>query len=321
MRAVEFIEYGPPEVLRLADVEPPAPRRDEVRVAVRASSLVPGDMRVRSGQQRSALPARFPYRTGFDAAGVVDALGDDVTGVSIGDEVYGFAAMDRRGTNAETAVLAAWAPKPAAWSWEEAGAAAGSIETATRVLDRLAVGAGDVLLVHGASGSVGSVATQLAVARGATVIGTAGESNLACVRTLGAAAVVDGHASGLAERVGGLAPRGVHAVFDTVGGVLPELIAIAGGPHRVVTIADMTAPRHGVHLSHGAPPDVAAAIGVPADPAAPHGLAAALPLAEQGRLSIAVAAAFPLTEVVAAARTLEQPHPRGKVVLTVPPSR
>src|SRR5689334_2149509 len=145
MRAVEFTQYGPPEVLRVVDVEPPSPRPDELRVTVRASSLVPGDMRVRSGRQSSALPAQFPYRTGFDAAGIVDALGEQVTGFSIGDEVYGFAAPDRRGTNAEQAVLAAWAAKPAAWSSEQAAAAAGSIETATRVLDRLALQPGDTL--------------------------------------------------------------------------------------------------------------------------------------------------------------------------------
>src|SRR5690606_17444322 len=132
------------------------------------------------------MPAAFPFRTGFDAAGVVDEVGDGVTGAGIGDEVFGMAAMTARGTNADHAVLAAWAPKPAAWSWEEAGGAAGSVETSTRVLDRLAVGAGHTVLVQGAAGSVGTVAVQMAAARGARVIGTASEHNHDFLRSLGA---------------------------------------------------------------------------------------------------------------------------------------
>ena len=135
---------------------------------------------------RDVVPTTFPYRTGFDAAGVVDEVGDGVTGVSVGDEVFGMTDSAARGANADFAVLAAWAPKPAAWSWEEAGGAAGSVETATRVLDRLAVGAGHTVLVQGAAGGVGAVAVQLAVARGATVIGTASEHNHDFLRSLGA---------------------------------------------------------------------------------------------------------------------------------------
>lgn len=310
---MQFTEYGPPEVLSVAHVPPPAPRSGEIRIAVRASSIVPGDMRVRSGVQRATLPATFPYRTGFDAAGVVDAVGDRVAGVRIGDEVFGYASPDRRGTNADLAVLSAWAARPEGWSWAQAGAAAGSIETATRVLDRLALRPGEVLLIDGASGAVGSIAVQLALHRGATVIGTAGESNLEWVTSLGAHAVTDGYRDGLARRLAAIAPDGVDAVFDTVGGRLPELIAVTRTPDRIVTIADTTAAAHGVHLSHGAPPEIAAAVGIPADPPAHHGLAAAADL--PAPLRIAVAATFPLTEVVAAARALERRHTPGKIVL------
>ena len=106
--------------------------------------------------------------------------------------------MTARGANADFAVLAAWAPKPAAWSWEEAGGAAGGVETATRVLDRLAVGAGHTVLVQGAAGGVGTIAVQLAVARGATVIGTASEHNHDFLRSLGAEPTTYG--TGLVER-------------------------------------------------------------------------------------------------------------------------
>src|SRR4051794_10045865 len=258
MRAVQFTEYGPPSVVHVAEVPAPHAGPGEVRVAVRASGLSPGETYIRSGALRDVVPTTFPYRTGFDAAGVVDEVGDGVTGVATGDEVFGWASSVTRGANADFAVLVAWAPKPAAWSWEEAGGAAGAVETATRVLDRLAVGAGHTVLVQGAAGGVGAVAVQLVVARGATAIGTASEHNHDFLRSLGAEPTTYG--TGLPERVRALAPSGVDAVFDCAGGALPDLIAIAGDPARVVTIADVTAAAHGVRMSHGAPADDTAAV-------------------------------------------------------------
>jgi NADPH:quinone reductase-like Zn-dependent oxidoreductase len=105
-------------------------------------------------------------------------------------------------------------------------------------------------------------------------------------------------------------------VFDCAAGALPDLIVIAGDPTRVVTIADLTAAAHGVHLSHGAPADkTGAAVGAGADPLALHGLGIAVELAEQGRLRAPVAAAFPLAEAAAAHELSETRHARGKIVL------
>ncbi|GGP08411.1 NADP-dependent oxidoreductase [Nonomuraea glycinis] len=314
MRAVQFSEYGPAGVVHVAEVEEPHAGPGAIRIAVRASGLSAGETYIRSGKMRAVVPATFPYRTGFDAAGVVDEVGAGVTGVGVGDEVFGMTAATARGANADHAVLVAWAPKPAAWSWEEAGGAAGSVETATRVLDRLAVGAGHTVLVQGAAGGVGTVAVQFALARGATVIGTAGEHNHDFLRSLGAQPTTYG--AGLVERVRALAPGGVDAVFDCAGGALPDLIAIAGDPARVVTIApDFTAAALGVHLSHGAPAgDPATAVGA-ADPLAVHGLGIAVELAQQGRLRVPVAAAFSLTEAASAHELSESRHARGKIVL------
>ncbi|MFC1413268.1 NADP-dependent oxidoreductase [Streptacidiphilus sp. N1-12] len=314
MRAIQFTEYGPPAVLHTAEVPPPQAGPGRIRIAVRASGISPGETYIRAGTLRDVVPTTFPYRTGFDAAGVVDQVGDGVTGVAVGDEVFGMTTMAARGANADFAVLAAWAPKPPAWSWEEAGGAAGSVETATRVLDRLAVGAGDTVLVQGAAGGVGAVAVQFAVARGATVIGTASEGNHAFLRSLGAQPTSYG--PGLVERVRALAPAGVDAVFDCAGGSLPDLITIAGGTAQVVTIADFAAAAHGVHMSHGVPADsTGTALGSAADPQAVHGLALAVALAAEGRLRVPVAAAFPLTEAAAAHELSESRHARGKIVL------
>jgi NADPH:quinone reductase-like Zn-dependent oxidoreductase len=311
MRAVQFTEFGPPSVVHVVEVPAPHAGPGEIRIAVRASGVSPGETYIRSGKMRDLFPAALPWRTGFDAAGVVDEVGDGVTGVRVGDEVFGMSTVETRGANADFVVLVAWAPKPASWSWEEAGGAAGSVETATRVLDRLAVGAGHTVLVQGAAGAVGTVAVQLAVARGATVIGTASEHNHDFLRGLGARPTTYG--PGLVERVRALAPSGVDAVFDCAGGALPDLVAIAGDPARVVTIApDTTAAALGVHLSHGAPGD---ALGTSADPVAVHGLSAAVTLADEGRLRVPVAAAFPLTEAAAAHELSETRHARGKIVL------
>ncbi|MFE3174487.1 NADP-dependent oxidoreductase [Amycolatopsis sp. NPDC059090] len=294
MKAVQFSQYGPPSVVHVADVAEPHAGPGEIRISVCASGFSAGETAIRSGARKGMW---LPFRTGYDAAGVVDEVGEGVTGVELGAHVFGMTAADRRGANAEYAVLVHWAAKPAAWSWAEAGGAAGAIETATRVLDQLT---GETLLVHGAAGGVGTVAVQLAVARGATVIGTASPRNHDFLRSLGAEPTTYG--PGLVDRVGS-----VDAVFDCAGGALPDLIKIAGDPARVVTITDAAAPQHGVHFSHSA--------AIPgADPLAVHGLAAAVKLAEEGRLKIPVAATFPLSEAAAAHELSESRHARGKIV-------
>ncbi|WP_406639887.1 NADP-dependent oxidoreductase [Amycolatopsis sp. WGS_07] len=297
MKAVQFSQYGPPSVVHVADVAEPHAGPGEIRISVRASGFSTGETSIRSGARKEMLPVTFPFRTGYDAAGVVDEVGEGVDGIEIGAPVFGMTAANRRGANAEYAVLVHWAPKPDAWSWAEAGGAAGAIESATRVLDQLT---GDTILVHGAAGGVGTVAVQLAVARGNTVIGTASPHNHDFLRSLGAEPTTYG--PGLVDRV-----RQVDAVFDCAGGALPDLIQLAGDPARVVTITDAAAAQHGVHFSH-----VAAIPG--ADPLAVHGLAAAVKLADQGKLQIPVAATFPLSEAAAAHELSEGRHARGKIV-------
>ncbi|MET4783713.1 NADP-dependent oxidoreductase [Glaciihabitans sp. UYNi722] len=302
MRAIQFTEYGPSTVMHIAEIPEPHAGPDHIRIAVKASGISPGEIRVRSGATKAVMPISFPYRTGFDATGVVDEIGEGVEGVRLGDEVFGWPDFTERGANADFAILAAWAPKPAAWSWEEAAGAGGAVETAARVLDRLAVDAGDTVLVQGAAGGTGAVIVQVAVARGATVIGTASPNNHDFLRSLGVTPTTYG--PGLVERVHELAPDGVDAVIDCAGGALADLVKLAGDAARVVSIADLDAASYGVHLSSGM-----------SDSLAVHGLTEAVTLAEQGLLRIPVAAAFPFTEVVAAHDFSETRHARGKIVL------
>jgi NADPH:quinone reductase-like Zn-dependent oxidoreductase len=299
MKAVRFGQFGGPEVLEIVDLPDPHPGRGQVRIAVRAAGVNPSDWKKREG----LMDAELPQTLGHEAAGVVDELGEGVVDVAVGDRVFGFSAEGA--AQAELAVLSDYAPIPPSLDFPRAAALPAAIETATRALDQLGVGSAGTLLINGASGSVGSAAVQLAVVRGARVIGTAGPANHEHLRSLGAEPVAYGE--GLVERVRALVPDGVDAALDVAGsGVLPELIELAGGPERVVTIADFTGAReHGVRFSSG---DAGRAL---------HVLAEIGELIESGRFSVPVAQTFPLAEIADAHRLGEDGHARGKIVLVV----
>ena len=202
-------------------------------------------------------------------------------------------------------MLSYYAPIPPSLDFPGAAALPAAIETATRALDQLGVAAGGTLLVNGASGSVGSAAVQLAVVRGARVIGTASPPNHEYLRWLGAEPVAYGQC--LVERVRALAPDGVDVALDVAGsGVLPELIELTGGPENVVTIADFGgAKQHGVRFSSG---DTGRAV---------HVLAEIGELIESGRFLLPEVQTFPLAEIAQAHRVSEDGHVRGKLVLLV----
>jgi NADPH:quinone reductase-like Zn-dependent oxidoreductase len=301
LKAVRFSQFGGPEVLEIVDLPDPRPGPGQVRIAVRAAGVNPSDWKKRTGLMGGELPQTL----GHEAAGVVDELGAGVADVAAGDRVFGFSAEGA--AQAELAVLSFYAPIPPSVDFPAVAALPAAIETATRALDQLGAGADGTLLVNGASGSVGSAAVQLAVVRGARVIGTASPANHDYLRSLGAEPVAYGE--GLAGRVRAVAPGGVDAALDVAGsGVLPELIELAGGPEHVVTLADFAGARaHGVRFSSG---DAGRAV---------HALGEIGELIESGRFSLPVTHAFPLAEVAEAHRVGEQGHVRGKLVLLVAP--
>jgi NADPH:quinone reductase-like Zn-dependent oxidoreductase len=299
MKAVRFTRFGGPDVLEIVDLPDPHPGPGQVRIAVRAAGVNPSDWKKRKGLMDQELPQTM----GHEAAGVVDELGEGVADAAVGDHMFGLSAEGA--AQAELAVLSYYAPVPPSLGFAGAAALPSAVETATRVLDQLGVGNGSTLLINGASGSVGSAAVQLAVIRGARVIGTASPANHDYLRSLGADPVAYGE--GLAGRVRALAPGGVDRALDVAGsGVLPELIELAGGPEHVVTVADFRgAQEHGVRFSSGDAGRAVRALGEIGE------------LIESGRFSLPVARAFPLTEVAEAHRVSEQGHVRGKLVLLV----
>ena len=299
MKAVRFSQFGGPEVLEIVDLPDPHPGAGQVRIAVRAAGVNASDWKKRKG----LMDPELPQTLGYEAAGVVDELGEGVTDVAVGDRVFGFSA---EGTaQAELAVLSAYAPIPPSLDFAEAATLPSAIETAMRALDQLGVRSGNTVLINGASGSVGSSAVPFAVARGARVIGTASPANHDYLRSLGAEPVAYGE--GLVDRVRALAPGGVDLALDVAGsGVLPELIELAGGPEHVLTVADFAGAReYGVRFSRGD------------DGRAIYALAEIGELIESGRFSPPEVRTFPLAEVAEAHRVSEDGHVRAKLVLLV----
>ncbi|MCD2194583.1 NADP-dependent oxidoreductase [Actinomycetospora endophytica] len=302
MKAAQFSRFGGPEVLEIVDLPDPHPGPGQVRIAVRAAGISATDTKLRSGEV--SFGATLPQTTGADVAGVVDEVGDGVTDVAVGDRVFGIS--DDHASAAGFALLSFRAVIPRALGFVDAAALPVALETATRGLDQLRIGAGTTLLLNGATGGIGSTAVQLAVARGARVIGAASAANHGYLRTLGAEPVTYG--DGLVERIRTLAPHGVDAALDIAGsGVLAELIDLAGTPERVVTVADMAgAEKHGVHFSNGF-----------VDGPAFHALGEIGALIEAGRFWLPVDRTFPLDGIAEAHRISEHGHVRGRLVLVI----
>ncbi|GAA4548080.1 NADP-dependent oxidoreductase [Amycolatopsis samaneae] len=302
MKAIRFDRFGGPEVLQLSEVDIPEPGPGQVRLKVRTAGVNPIDGKIRSGAMKAVFPTTFPATPGAEVAGVVDAVGEGVTGLSVGQEVLGWADS---GAYAEYALATVVAAKPAGLGWEDAATLPVAGETARRVLRLLEVGAGETLLIHGAAGVVGSVAAQLAVALGATVIGTASAANHEYLVSLGVTPVEYG--DGLVDRVRALAPSGIDAVFDASGyGALPDSITLRGGTGRIVTIADPAAEELGIPFSGGATERDRAT-----------DLADVVARAARGELRVRIGAVHPLADAAEAQRVSDGGHARGKLVLTV----
>src|SRR5205085_8891342 len=205
MRALQFSEYGSPEVLGWRDAPEPHVSSAQIRIAVRAASVNPIDWKILTGALSGGQPLSGTGYLGYDAAGVVDEVGEGVTGVSVGDEVFG------RGENtqAEYAVLGSWALKPSSVDWAVAAAAGVAGETSERGLRLLGVKAGDTIFIDGGAGGAGAVAVQMALARGARVIASASEANQDYLREIGAIPVRYGE--GVADRVRAAAAGRVDA--------------------------------------------------------------------------------------------------------------
>jgi NADPH:quinone reductase-like Zn-dependent oxidoreductase len=298
--AVVMTGYGPPEVLKWAQVPLPEPGEGQIRIKVKAAGVSPTDLALRAGYLKDAIPLPANAVLGFEAAGTVDAIGPGVGETSVGDAVA--ALLFSIGGYAEYAIASIWTRKPDTVSWIDAAALPASAEAAVGVLRQLDVKTGETLLLFGGGGSVGIIATQLAVAQGIKVISGVGQHDDALARQLGATPVRYG--SGLAGRVRALGA--VDAVFDAAGkGVLADAVALAGGPKRVITLSDPAAADFGVMLSQ------------PTSDRAPSALDDTMPLLADGRLRLRAHKSMPVQQAADAHRQLESGNVHERIILTL----
>ncbi|WGS54056.1 NADP-dependent oxidoreductase [Paraburkholderia sp. D15] len=305
MQAVRFHEFGEPaDVLVMEAVSLPQPDAGRIRVRVIACGLNPADWAL----CRGLFAGKMPRGVGLDVCGIVDAIGEDVQDVAVGDTVLG--AADYAGCTsagaAEQAILKHWTLVPAGLSPENAAAIPLSAETAFRSIESLEVRHGHTVLIHGAGTTVGFAAVQLALLKGARVIATAGTTHSAKLAELGAR--VTAYGDGIVERVMALADGPVDLVLDTAppSNVLPELVEIAGGdPKRVLTITDFVAAnelgvRHTFSEGHPERWDM---------------LEEFAKLAAEGKLFVPIAEVFPLRAWRKAMEISLSGHARGKLIL------
>ena len=304
-QAVKFNRYGGSEVLELVEVDARAPERREVQVSVVAAAINPGEISIREGAMHEAFPAHFPEGQGSDFAGIVTAVGEGVDFPRVGDEVIGFS--DGRNAQAEFVTIDASRviPKPHAVEWNEAASLFVAGTTARACLIAVDVRPGNTVVVAGAAGGVGIIATQLAVLAGAAVVATASEENHAFLRSLGAIPVAYG--KGLADRIRRIVPDGVDAFIDAHGDGNVQVAVDLGVPKdRINTIADFAAKKKfrvkADGMSTVEPREV---------------LTELARLVANGELKIPVYATYPLDRVRAAYERLGAGHGLGKIVLEV----
>jgi NADPH:quinone reductase len=307
-RVVQPRDFGGPDQLELVEVDTPQPGEGEVRLAVRAIGVNPVDWKHYDG-----LHSRDPedLRTyGYELAGVVEAVGPEVTGFAVGDEVVAAAVPGNGYADQVVVPVSGLIAKPQGLSFEAAASVPVAGGTAYHALEATHVSAGDTVLAHGAAGGVGTLLVQLAVQRGARVIATASPGNHDYLRSLGAEPVAYG--DGLIDRVRALAPEGVDVAIDLVGTdeALDTSIELVPDRDRVLTIAGFRrAPDLGIHLIGNGPG---------ADPGHEvrrRGRAEVMRLLADGTIDIPVERTYSLDEVADAHRASIEGHSRGKLVV------
>ncbi|MEU1982870.1 NADP-dependent oxidoreductase [Nocardia sp. NPDC019395] len=304
MRTLRFHEFGAPlDVLRLEDTAPPTPGPGQIRVVVQTCGLTPADWALCDG----LFPGDLPRGIGLEVSGTVDALGDGVTGVEIGEPVLGPAPFTGPTAGAsEQALLDIWFPRPPGLDPTAAAALPMAVETACRGLEQLGIRTGDSVLIHGAGTTVGYAAVQMAVRHGARVIATAGKTYADALRAAGAE--VTGYGDGMVERVRTLAGGAVDLTLDAApfSNVLPDLIRTVEAPAHVFSFAPP-----------GSTNELGINLGRPDAPLRHEAIGEYAQLASEGRFSVPVAGTFALEDWRTAAAASLSGHAHGKLVLQI----
>lgn len=317
MKAVTYIRYGAPEVLQLTEVARPAPKDNEVLIRINATTVTSGDIRVRKADP---FAVRFMFGLfrpklqilGHEAAGVVEAVGSKVTRFRKGDRIFGSTGLGS-GTYAEYICLpedGALVTTPANVSDEEAATLAVGALTALHFLNQARLTLGQRILIHGASGSIGTAAVQIAKSMGLHVTAVCSTTNVGLLRSLGADRVID-YAKEDFTTMG----HTYDAIFSTVGRTnyaQSKALLNKGG----VFLTSFAAPSDFMYMLSSKLFGGTRVIGGGA-PDGPEGLQQIRSLIEAGHLKAVIDRRYPLTEMVEAHRYVEQGHKKGNVVIKV----
>lgn len=306
MKALVYRDFGGNDRFEIAEVDRPHIGPDTLVVRVVAAGINPVDYKIREGYLQGVLDTTLPATPGWDVAGIVEQTGLDTPEFTVGDAVLAYARADvvQHGSIAEymPVPVRAAAHKPEGLSFPQAAALPLTGLTALQVLDRVGVGEGDLVLIHGASGGVGSFGVQLARLRGAQVVGTASERNHDYLRKLGATPIPYG--DGLVAAARAAAPEGFDVIVDFAGGTsldaTPALLRSGG---RVASITDSRAATEFGGEYVWVRPDAAQ-------------LATLAGLVADGELSVEIAEEFSFDRAAEAYALLEEGHTRGKIVVT-----
>lgn len=302
-RAVRFDHYGDRDVLYIADLEVPPPSTGEVVVQVRAAAINPGEASIRKGALAQMFPATFPSGEGSDLAGIVSAVGENVSEFAVGDEVLGWSWQ--RSSHAEYVAVPVdqLIAKPAQLSWEVAGSLYVIGCTAYAAVRAVDPQRGETVAVSAAAGGVGSVVVQLLALKGVSVLAIASPVNHAWLSAHGAIPVAYGER--LADRLKAAAPAGIDAFIDLFG---PEYIELAVDlgiePSRIETIISREKAKEMGAKNEGS-----------GDASTTEVLSEIAGLVASGQVEIPIAATYPLEQVADAFAELEERHTHGKIVL------
>ena len=302
-QAVRFNSYGGPEVLELISFEVPTPGPHEVLVEVVAAGVNPVESAIREGAHSDKWPVHFPEGQGRDLAGIVRAVGSEVTGFKNGDEVMGYVV---RGSHATHVLVPAdqLMKKPVNVTWEVAGSLYVAGTTAWTAVQQVQLKPGETVIITAAAGGIGALAAQLAIRAGARVIGTAHPNRDDYLRQLGVIPV--GYDEDLITRARELAPRGVAAILDFYGSGVSDLAeALAVPANRVVTTMDWDAVDQ-----HGVAKALAGDLGI---------LREVTTLVADKQIRLPIADIFPFVEIQDAYRKMAKREAPGKIVLSMQP--
>ena len=311
MKAVAAYAYGGSDQLKLVDLPTPKPGPDDVLVRVKAAGVNLVDTMVRSGYMPKN---QFPLIPGWDLAGIVETVGQNVTDFTSGEDVYGYNVGSVEGTYAEYAVVPAkfLSKKPVSMTYiEAAGIPCIGLTAYQTLVDGLNVQAGETVAITGAAGGVGTLAIQIAISLGARVVGTASGESLDYVRQLGAENVIDYKQGDWVKAVRGLYPDGVDVLFTPVAGETKQQSPGAvrdGGRLAWISGEEKSGPPmerliQGVYCFGAPRPDTFAAL---------------TKLIDAGKLKLPISAVYPLQDAGKAQDRMAAGNSGGKIVIEIP---